>query len=87
MHATDPQRREGVLSTIRSGEILLQGPFKLLQGGVGLIARMPVFVNDSAAAPDGNFGCARRFKGGCAMRPGCLHTNASGPPNAYEPTF
>ena len=86
-HATDPQRREGVLSTIRSGEILLQGPFKLLQGGVGLIARMPVFVNDSAAGPDGNFGCARRFEEGCAMRPGCLHTNALGPPNAKEPTF
>ncbi|MFH1154410.1 MAG: CHASE domain-containing protein [Pseudomonadota bacterium] len=39
----DPARRTEALKTIKSGELTLAGPFELIQGGVAVIGRLPVF--------------------------------------------
>jgi len=40
----DPDRRFGALETIRSRQTLVLGPLQLMQGGVGIIVRHPVFT-------------------------------------------
>lgn len=47
----DPARREAVERTIRERLFVVAGPFKLIQGGIGLVARLPLY-NDE---PDGRF--------------------------------
>ncbi|MAG36272.1 MAG: hypothetical protein CL878_08515, partial [Dehalococcoidia bacterium] len=42
----DPQRRTEALAAIASRQLTLAGPFALIQGGVGVIGRLPVFVQD-----------------------------------------
>ncbi|MFH1154411.1 MAG: PAS domain S-box protein [Pseudomonadota bacterium] len=39
----DPARRTEALKTIKSRELTLAGPFELVQGGVAVIGRLPVF--------------------------------------------
>lgn len=40
---SDPDRRENLLPSIRSGNSVLQGPFELVQGGRALAVRHPVY--------------------------------------------
>ncbi len=42
----DPNRRTEALETISSKELTLAGPFELVQGGVAVIGRYPVFLPD-----------------------------------------
>lgn len=35
-----------------TGKLTLAGPFHLIQGGVGVVARLPVFINNSQGEPD-----------------------------------
>ncbi len=42
----DPRRRTEALRAIESRALTLAGPFPLVQGGVGVIGRLPVFVTD-----------------------------------------
>ncbi len=44
----DPQRRTEALAAIESRKLTLAGPFTLLQGGVAVIGRLPVFIPDAA---------------------------------------
>ena len=44
----DPARRVEALAAIESRELTLAGPFTLVQGGVAVIGRLPVFVPDGA---------------------------------------
>ncbi len=53
----DPDRRTETLKTIESKELTLAGPFELIQGGVAVIGRLPVFTDD-APRPDGFWGLA-----------------------------
>ena len=46
----DPKRRADALRTVENGHLTLAGPFNLVQGGKGLLARNPVFL----PAPTGN---------------------------------
>ena len=48
----DPARRADAIETIKSRKLTLAGPFELLQGGVAVIGRLPVFltVNDGSEA-------------------------------------
>jgi PAS domain S-box-containing protein len=45
----DPDRRDNLLPAIESGNSVLQGPFELVQGGLALAVRHPVYE------PDGSF--------------------------------
>ncbi len=40
----DPGRRAAVLATVEARRTMVAGPFELLQGGVAIVARAPVFV-------------------------------------------
>ena len=42
----DSLRRSGALKTIETRNFFVSGPFHLIQGGEGTIARLPVFVDD-----------------------------------------
>ncbi|HUM82730.1 MAG TPA: ATP-binding protein [Lachnospiraceae bacterium] len=42
-----PERREDCLLAINTRSIALSGPYNLIQGGLGLVARNPVFLTDS----------------------------------------
>ena len=44
----DPQRRTEALGAIESRKLTLAGPFTLIQGGVAVIGRLPVFIPDAA---------------------------------------
>lgn len=44
----DPQRRTEALKAIEGRQLTLAGPVKLIQGGVGVIGRLPVFVRGGA---------------------------------------
>ncbi|KJR43677.1 diguanylate cyclase, partial [Candidatus Magnetoovum chiemensis] len=46
----DPKRRTEALSAVKSKKLTLAGPFMLVQGGVGVIGRLPIFTKDA----DGN---------------------------------
>ena len=43
----DPERRTEALAAIESRRLTLAGPFQLVQGGTGVIGRLPVFLRDS----------------------------------------
>jgi signal transduction histidine kinase/CheY-like chemotaxis protein len=43
-----PERRDDCLLAINTKSIALSGPYHLIQGGLGLVARNPVFLKDSA---------------------------------------
>ena len=45
-----PERRDDVMLAINTHSIALSGPYNLIQGGLGLVARNPVFLTDD----DGN---------------------------------
>ena len=42
-----PERRQDVLLAIDTRSIALSGPYNLIQGGLGLVARNPVFLTDA----------------------------------------
>ena len=44
----DPERRTEALAAIESRKLTLAGPFRLIQGGVAVIGRLPVFIPDGA---------------------------------------
>lgn len=46
---TDPKMNREALHAIRTHQLVLAGPFELLQGGMGVVARFPVFLPDSAS--------------------------------------
>ena len=46
---TDPKRNKEAIDAVNTRQLTLAGPFTLLQGGVAVIARQPVFIN----APQG----------------------------------
>lgn len=41
----DPARAKEALAAKESGELILAGPFRLRQGGVGVIGRLPIFLD------------------------------------------
>jgi len=43
-----PERRKDVLLAVDTKSIALSGPYNLLQGGLGVVARNPVFLTDAA---------------------------------------
>ena len=43
-----PEQRKEALLSRDSGKPTLAGPLNLIQGGLGLIGRLPIFLNDSA---------------------------------------
>ncbi len=43
----DPKRRTEALISIKTRKLTLAGPFVLVQGGVGVIGRLPVFITNS----------------------------------------
>ena len=40
----DPERRADAEATVRARRLTMAGPFRLRQGGVGMVGRLPVFV-------------------------------------------
>lgn len=52
---TDPARRAASLETIAKGKLTLQGPMMLRQGYLGLIPRLPIFI-DNVTDPNETFG-------------------------------
>ncbi len=48
----DPRRRAGAIAAIASRNLTLVGPFSLIQGGVAVIGRYPVFLNDTGHTSD-----------------------------------
>ncbi|MBU2955906.1 PAS-domain containing protein [Marinobacter sp. F3R08] len=49
---TDPARREAAMKAIESRRLWVAGPHELLQGGVALIGRAPIFVTGNSASGD-----------------------------------
>lgn len=47
---TDPKRKADAMLAVETRSIALSGPYELYQGGLGLVARNPVFLTDA----DGN---------------------------------
>lgn len=43
-----PERRKDVLLAINTKSMVLSGPYHLLQGGLGVVARNPVFLKDAS---------------------------------------
>ncbi len=54
-YLTHPQQREAALRVRDSGRMVVAGPLKLVQGGMGLVARAPVFVRDADTGATGRF--------------------------------
>lgn len=50
-----PQQRAAAVRVRDSGKMVVAGPLKLVQGGVGFIARAPVFVRDIETGATGRF--------------------------------
>ncbi len=48
----DAKRNKKALEAIRTRQLTLDGPFDLVQGGVGLVGRLPVFRTDRTADDD-----------------------------------
>ena len=44
---TDPEQRKESLLARSSGQLTLAGPLELVQGGTGVVGRLPVFIEDS----------------------------------------
>jgi len=51
----DPARRAAALETIERGELTVQGPLYLKQGFVGVVPRLPLFI-DNVTDPTERFG-------------------------------
>lgn len=47
----DPARREEAQLAKRTEQLVLAGPFKLVQGGMGMVGRLPVFLNRAWGDP------------------------------------
>lgn len=54
----DPNRRELVERSVRNREYIIAGPVNLIQGGVAIIARRPIFLSDAKGAGDRFWGFA-----------------------------
>jgi len=48
-YAKVPDQWSSVERAMESGDMIVAGPFKLRQGGVGIITRTPIFVNDGSS--------------------------------------
>lgn len=44
----EPQRRADAMLALETWSIALSGPYRLYQGGFGLVARNPVFLTNGA---------------------------------------
>lgn len=44
---TNPKRRADALLAVNSRSIVLSGPYSLFQGGLGLVARNPIFLTEA----------------------------------------
>ena len=47
----DPERNQEAHLAVSTRKLTLAGPFKLVQGGVGVVARFPVFLNNADGWP------------------------------------
>lgn len=47
-YLTTPSQRDTVLQAIRAKQTVIAGPVNLVQGGQGLVGRIPIFLQDSA---------------------------------------
>ena len=47
----DPTRNKEAFLARDSGRLTLAGPFQLIQGGIGAVGRLPVFLNDRQGKP------------------------------------
>ncbi len=47
----DPVRDRAAFKARDTGQLTLAGPFKLVQGGLGAVGRLPVFLDDDAGHP------------------------------------
>ena len=47
----DPTRTKAAFLARDSGRLTLDGPFNLVQGGVGAVGRLPVFLDDASGKP------------------------------------
>ncbi|KIZ04181.1 hypothetical protein MNEG_3785, partial [Monoraphidium neglectum] len=60
----DPERRQAALETIQRGALTLQGPMMLKQGFIGVVPRLPIFIenvtdpNERFGAPDQSYNCS-----------------------------
>lgn len=54
----DDKRKRDALKAIASADITIAGPFPLIQGGIGLVGRYPVFLQDSNHSPGSFWGFA-----------------------------
>ncbi|GBG00256.1 hypothetical protein Rsub_12900 [Raphidocelis subcapitata] len=60
----DPDRRQAALETIQRGVMTLQGPLMLKQGWLGLVPRLPIFIenvtnpNETFGAPAPPYNCS-----------------------------
>ncbi len=43
-YRTHPQQREAALKVLETGQLIIAGPLQLVQGGVGIVARSPVYT-------------------------------------------
>lgn len=53
----DPKRNQAAIVARQTGEMTLAGPFELIQGGVAVVGRLPIFLS-SSAEPDKFWGFA-----------------------------
>lgn len=60
-YVENPEQRDSVLRAISERRVVVAGPVGLVQGGIGLIARTPIFVRDPAAGA----GEASRYRAWC----------------------
>lgn len=77
----DPERRGAALETIQKGVLTLQGPMVLKQGWVGVVPRLPIFV-ENVTDPNERFGCApapRRLRAGARLPPSGAARQGLGP--------
>ncbi|WP_431856910.1 PAS domain S-box protein [Azospirillum sp.] len=51
----DPARRDAVNRTIAQRLFIVAGPVALVQGGTGLIARLPIFLSSTPGGPEDRF--------------------------------
>jgi sensor domain CHASE-containing protein len=51
----DPERRQAALETIQRGALTLQGPMMLKQGFIGVVPRLPIFI-ENVTDPNERFG-------------------------------
>jgi len=54
----DPRQKDAALRAVRDHNIVVAGPLALSQGGIGAIARLPVFINEAGGADEHFWGFA-----------------------------